>query len=155
MNQEQFMQLQMIEQEVNQLNQQTELVEQNLNEISELKAGLEEIEKNETKEILVNVGKRIYIPVEIKEKSLVVEVGNKNFVKKSISETKKLIDEQLKKLNEAKLQIVERLQELEMTMRDLVREASNSDKGHHGCGSDECGCEEDCGDECSCGHDHK
>ena len=43
MNQEQLIELQMIEQEANQLNQQTELIEQNLGEIQELREGLEEI----------------------------------------------------------------------------------------------------------------
>jgi len=157
MDQEQFMQLQMIEQEVNQLNSQTELIEQNLNEIQELKVALEEIDKKETKEILVNLGKRIYIPVEIKEKSLTVEVGNKNFVKKSISETRDLIDEQIKKLLGARAQIVERLHELEISMSELIIEANQNtgDNKNHDCGDENCECEEDCGDECKCGHEHK
>ena len=125
------MQLQMIEQEANQLNQQTELIEQNLKEIEELKTGLGEIEKKETKEILVNIGKRIYLPVEIKDKNLIVEVGNKNFVKKSIEEAKELIDEQICKLNSAREQITERLHELEMNMNEMISEMSEKSEKKH------------------------
>ncbi|MEK6860169.1 MAG: prefoldin subunit alpha [Nanoarchaeota archaeon] len=131
MNQEQMMQLQMIEQEANQLNQQTELIEQNLKEIEELKTGLGEIEKKETKEILVNIGKRIFLPVEIKDKNLIVEVGNKNFVKKSIEEAKELIDEQICKLNSAREQITERLHELEMNMNEMISEMSEKSEKKH------------------------
>ncbi len=125
------MQLQMIEQEANQLNQQTELIEQNLKEIEELKTGLGEIEKKETKEILVNIGKRIFLPVEIKDKNLIVEVGNKNFVKKSIEEAKELIDEQICKLNSAREQITERLHELEMNMNEMISEMSEKSEKKH------------------------
>lgn len=168
MDQEKIMQLQMIEQEVNQLNQQSQLIEQHISEMQELKSGLNELEKNENKEILVNLGKRIYIPVEIKDKELIVEVGNKTFVKKSIKDTNQVVDEQMEKLTLARYQITERLQELDSEMDILIKENSDKDEqnpseedgccGHeHGknkntkeCKHEDCQCEEDCGDNCKC-----
>jgi prefoldin alpha subunit len=122
MNQEQLMKFQMIEQEAQQLNQQLQLIEQNISEIFEIKTSLEEIEKKESKEILANLGKKIYIPVEIKEKHLIVEVGNKKLVKKSFSETKELVSEQLNKLDQAKMHISNRLESLQSEAERLMLE---------------------------------
>jgi prefoldin alpha subunit len=178
MDQERIMQLQMVEQEVNQLSQQSQLIEQHISEMQELKLGLIEIEKSENQEILVNLGKRIYIPVEIKDRELIVEVGNKTFVKKSIADTNQLVDEQMEKLVLAKYQITERLGELDSQMDLLIREnpekeslgkgseeinedGCGQEHGKHSCEGkcepdgkeckhEDCKCEEDCGDECKC-----
>ena len=121
MEQEQLIQLQIIEQETNQLEQQLQLIEQHLVEMQQLKTGLDELEQTDKKEILANIGKGIYIPAEIKSKDLIVEVGNKNFVKKSIPEAKKIIEEQIKKLNSVKQQIVEKVDELQGQMNGLIK----------------------------------
>jgi len=112
MNQEQLIQLQIIEQEAQQLEQQSQIIEQNIIEMQNLNNSLEELEKTDKKEILANIGRGIYIPAEIKDKNLTVEVGNKVFVKKSIPETKKIVEEQIEKLDEAREQIKDRLDDL-------------------------------------------
>lgn len=131
MNQEQIMQFQMLEQEANKLSQQLQLIENNLNEIGEIKEGLDEIEEKETIEMLANIGKKIYIPVEIKDKNLIIEVGNKKFVKKSISETKELINEQIGKLNSARQEITEKLEELQEEANKLMMQIEKSQKHGH------------------------
>jgi len=135
MKQEQIMQIQMMEQEVNQLNQQLQLIEQNIKEMGELSESLEEIGNEKNKDILANLGKRIFIPVEIKDRKLIVEVGKGNFVKKSVSETKEVIERESKKLMEGRAQIMERLTSLQMEMNNLFMdmqkeqvEASNNRK---------------------------
>ena len=110
----------MMEQEVNQLNQQLQLIEQNIKEMEELLESLEEIGKEGNKDILANLGKRIFIPVEIKDKNLIVEVGKGNFVKKSVLETKEVIERESKKLIEGRNQIMERLTSLQIEMNNLI-----------------------------------
>lgn len=122
MKQEQIMQIQMMEQEVNQLNQQLQLIEQNIKEMGDLLESLEEIGNEQNKEILANLGKRIFIPVEIKDRKLIVEVGKGNFVKKSVPETKEVIGRESKKLMEGRAQIMERLTSLQMEMNNLIME---------------------------------
>ena len=122
MDQEAIMKIQMMEQETNQLNEQLKSVDQNVSEMNDLKASLEEIESNDNKEIMANLGKRIFIPVDIKEKSLIVEVGKGNFVKKSVPDTKKIVDEENDKLMEAKNQIMGRLDELQNDMNKMIME---------------------------------
>ena len=122
MDQEAIMKIQMMEQETNQLNEQLKMVDQNVIEMKDLKASLDEIDSNENKEIMANLGKRIFIPVDIREKSLIVEVGKGNFVKKSVPDTKKIVDEEGDKLMEAKNQIMGRLDELQNDMNKMIME---------------------------------
>lgn len=158
MNQEQIMQFQMMEQEANRLSQQLQMIENNLKEIEGIKDGLKEIEKKETKEILANIGKKIYIPVEIKDKNLIIEVGNKKFVKKSISETRELIKEQIEKLNSARQEITGALEQLQEEAGKLMMNIQNSQEEEHNHGHEhkhnhkhedghECDCKDD---ECEC-----
>ncbi len=128
MNQEQIMQIQMMEQEATQLNEHLKMIEQNISEMQELNIGLEEIEKKESQEILANIGKRIYIPVEIKSKKLIVDIGNKTFIKKSISETKEIVKEQIKKLGVGKIEVMARIEEIQGTMEKLLEEIEKDPK---------------------------
>lgn len=128
MDQQQIIQIQMFEQEAQQLNQQLQLIDQNISEMQDLELSLDEIEKKENNEILANLGKGIYIPVEIKDKKLIVEVGNKNFVKKTIPEAKEIIKEQLVKLVSAKSQISERLDVLQAEIGNLMQNIEKEGK---------------------------
>ena len=150
MDQEQIMQFQMMEQEANRLSQQLQMIENNLKEIEGIKEGLEEIEKKDTKDILANIGKKIYLPVEIKEKNLIIEFGNKKFVKKSISETKELINEQIVKLNSARQEITGGLEQLQEEAGKLMMEIEKIQGDEHNhehedgeCKDDDCKCEKD------------
>jgi len=122
MDQQQIIKIQMMEQEVNQLNQQLQLIEQNIVELNELMASLDEIDKPENKEILANLGKKVFIPVEIKDKNLIIEVGKGYFVKKTVSEAKKVIEGENGKLIVGKGQIMERLEILQNEMNGMIME---------------------------------
>lgn len=137
MDQEQIIQFQMLEQEANKISQQLQLVENNLNEIAEIREGLDEIERKETKEMLANIGKKIYIPVEIRDKNLIIEVGNKKFVKKSIKETKELIEEQIEKLGHVKQEMTDGLEELQEEANKLMMQLEKSQKHKHNRKEDE------------------
>jgi len=120
MEQEQLIQIQMMQQEAQQLEQQAQMIEQHLTEMQGLESGLEELDKTKEKEILSSIGKGIYIPAEIKSKELRVEVGKGNFVKKTIPETKKIINEQVEKLSSVKVQISERMNQIQEEMSGLI-----------------------------------
>ena len=128
MEQQQIMQIQMMEQEAQQLNQQLQMIEQGVVEMQELELSLVDLEKDASKDILANLGKGIYIPVEIKDKKLIVEVGKKNFVKKTIPQTKDLITEQLTKLVAAKSQTLERLESLQKEIQQIMTRIQQSEK---------------------------
>jgi len=118
MDQGEIIKVQMMEQEVNQLNEQLKVVEQNVVELGSLNESLDELGKG--KEIFANLGKKIFIPVEIKEDKLVVDIGKDNFVKKSIPDTKAIVENQMTGLMEVKGQVMGRLQGLEAEMGELI-----------------------------------
>ncbi|MDD5012761.1 MAG: prefoldin domain-containing protein, partial [Candidatus Nanoarchaeia archaeon] len=72
------------------------------------------------------------------------DIGNGNIVKKSIPETKKLIQEQTKKLELIRKELENNLEQLGEEITGMMNSQGHS---HH------CGCEED--GECNCGHDEK
>lgn len=124
MKQEHIIQIQLIEQEANQLSEQLKLIELNVQEMNELKLSLDEIDNldDNNKKILTNLGRKIYLPVTINDNNLIVEVGKDNFVKKSIPETKKIINDQIERLNDAKYQIIGMLNDLQTKMDSLISE---------------------------------
>lgn len=124
MNQENVLKAQIMEQEGNQLNQQLELISQNVNELNEVKSSLIEIEKKDCKEMLANIGKKIFIPAEIKEKKLYIDVGNKVVLEKTPLEAIKIIDEQIEKLEIAKNQVTEELDKLHLRVQELLNNVS-------------------------------
>ena len=112
-NQEEVMyKLSMYEQQIMQLQQQLEAVEQAIIEMSSLVLGLNELTGSKEKEILAPIGRGIFVKTKLISENLTVDVGGKNFVKKSIPETKELINNQIKKLEEVKKELNENLEEI-------------------------------------------
>lgn len=99
-NQEVIYKLGMMEQQLQQLQQQLEAVERGINELERLEMGLDEIPGSKDKEILAQIGRGIYVKAKLVSEELTVSIGDNNFVKKSVPETKELIKEQIQKLKE-------------------------------------------------------
>ena len=100
--QELMMKLNMFEQQIQHLNQQLQAVEEGIVEMNSLSFALDELKGEEGKEILSPLGRGIFTKTKLISEDLVVDIGGKNFVKKSIPDTKNLIGYQLKKLEEVK-----------------------------------------------------
>ena len=94
---------QMLEQQIVAIQQQLQAVEQTLLDMASLNLGLDEIKKD--KEILSPIGAGIFAKAKLISEELIVAIGEKNYIKKSIPETKKLIQEQIKKLEIAKKEL--------------------------------------------------
>jgi len=120
--------LAVFEQEINKLEQQMQLIEQQVLEMQSLYSGLKELEKSKEKQMWANLGKNIFIKTEILDKNLLVDIGNRTFVKKNITETLKLIEEQLIKLIEVKNKVMGKLQEIQQQMEEVIMEAQRGEK---------------------------
>jgi len=53
---------------------------------------------------------------------LIVEVGKGNLIEKNLEDTKAIIEEQIGKLNMGKMQITDRLEELQSDMMKMIME---------------------------------
>ena len=123
-----MIEMQILQQQAQELDQQAQIIEKNISDLRELKLSLEEIEKQQDNQILANIGKRIYLPVEIKDKELFVEIGKGNFVKKSIPDTNKVVEEQIKKLIIAKDDVNQKLDELQKEAMNLMTNLQEKQK---------------------------
>ncbi|HEB47148.1 MAG TPA: prefoldin subunit alpha [Candidatus Pacearchaeota archaeon] len=125
-NQEIMIKLGMFEQQIQQLRQQSQAVEESIIEITALNYGLGELEDSAGKEILAPLGRGIFVKTKLLSDKLTVDVGGRNFVKKSIPETKKIIENQIKKLNEIKEDLNRNLEEINQELIKTISEAKEN-----------------------------
>ena len=121
------MQLQQMEQDLSYLQEQFNLFEQTIHELKVLVESLDELEKGNSNELLVNVGRKLYLPVQVQEKSLIVDVGKNTFVKKNIPDTKKIIDEQLLNLMKGKGQLMEQMNQLHEEIEQVLKKVEQDE----------------------------
>lgn len=121
--QEIMAQLQMFEQQAQQLQQQLQAVEEAIVEMNSLNTGLDEISSGKNKEILSPLGRGVFTKAKLISEELIVDVGDKNFVKKSVPETKKIIQDQTEKLMNIREDLHNKLQGLEMQFTELMKDS--------------------------------
>lgn len=121
--QELIFKLSVFEQQAQQLQQQLQAVEQGIIEINSLSLGLDEIKGKIGGEIFAPIGRGIFAKTKLDSEELLVDVGGKNFVKKSIPETKKLIENQIKNLEDIRKDLENSIEEVNQQLTDLVLEA--------------------------------
>ena len=130
--QELMFKLSMYEQQGQQLQQQLQAIEHGIVDLGTLSVGLEELKGKEGKEILAPIGNGIFTKSKLLSEELIVDIGGKNFVKKNISDTKKIIGEQITKLESAKNEVHNALQKIGGEIKNLLIEAQGQvqeDKG--------------------------
>lgn len=123
--QELMLKLGTFEQQIQQLQQQLQAVEQGIVELNSLNFGLDELKGGKGKEILSPVGRGIFARTKLLSEELTVDIGGKNFVKKSIPETKKIIEEQTEKLGEIKNELEKNLKNINTEIREVIMGAQN------------------------------
>ena len=127
-NQQEFiLKLSMFEQQMNQIQQQIQAVENGIAELNLLNFGLEDLRGKKDLEIMAHIGKGIFARGKLTSEELVVDVGDKNFVTKSIPETKELINKQIEKLEEVKRELNEALEKIGEEINSVLEEANNSE----------------------------
>jgi len=124
MEEELEIKLGMFEQQIMQLQQQLQAINQANFEITKLNQGLDDLIGSKDKEILASLGKGIFANAKLASEDLVVDIGEGNFVKKSIPETKKIIEKQLVKLEDVRKEIEENLVKIDKEMTQLVLDST-------------------------------
>mgnify|MGYP001412496869 CR=1 FL=1 len=118
--QELLFKISMFEQHTENIRQQLSAVEESFIYLESLNLGLDDLKNSKGKEILASIGKGIFVKAQLLSEELTVDVGGRNFVKKDISETKKIIEEQIKKLQEIKKELEEKLEGMNKEMINLL-----------------------------------
>ena len=125
--QELLFKLSMFEQQIQNLQQQLRAVEEGMIDIGTLKEGLDEIKNSVGREIVAPLGRGIFVNAKLSSDDLIVDVGGRNLVKKSVQETKEIIGEQLKKLEEIRKEINLKLDETDKELTRIISEAAESE----------------------------
>jgi len=116
---EKLVKLALLEQEAKQLEQQLETIEQKILELEVLKFNLDELEKIKlNNEMLSSIGKNVFIKTSLLSKELYVDVGAKTIVKKSIRETREIIDKDIMRLMELRETISKQLENINIEIQD-------------------------------------
>jgi len=115
------------EQQINNLNSQLEVIEKASVEMISLKENLGSLRDQKNNEIFSHIGKGIYIKSKLISEDFLVDIGNKNFVKKNIGDTQLLIGEQIDKLKEVKKEINTNLDELNKEILKIIDEAQSQE----------------------------
>ena len=142
---------QIFEQQIMQIQQQVQAVDQAIVEIGLLEKGLSDLIGKKDLEILSPLGKGIFTKTKLLSEDLIVDVGGKNFVTKSIPDTQKLIKEQLTKLQQVKGELEGELENINGELTKTMLEFQQNAKMQHdcACAHDE-ECKHECGDDCKC-----
>ena len=92
----------MFEQQIRLIQEQLQAVEQALFDLETVDIGLEELIGKKDNEILAPIGRGIYAKAKLISDELIVDIGGKNFVNKSIPDTQKILKDQIEKLKKIK-----------------------------------------------------
>ena len=119
-SQEALNKLEISERNIEALSQQLQLIEKNITELDSLNFGMDEIKGSVGKEVLAQLGRGIFVKTKLLSDELIVDVGSKNFVKKSVSETRKIIKEQVEKLHQLKKELEGEIEKIDNEMTGLI-----------------------------------
>ena len=152
--QELMLKFQMFEQQIRAIQQQLQAVEEAIIDISKLNLELDDLIGKTDSEILAPIGRGIFAKAQLLSEELLVDIGNKNFVKKTIPETKEIIQNQIKKLEKLREELNSGLESINQEVTKTF-ENSQKEHKHSECDCDckkgeNCDCEGDCGEECAC-----
>jgi len=129
-NQQEIMfKLSMFEQQIQQLGQQLQAVEQSIVDMNTLHMGLDEINGGKGKEIFAPIGRGIFAKAKIVSEDLTVDIGGRNFVKKTIPQTKKILEEQIEKLENVKKELESNVDQVNNELQQTLMEAQKMERG--------------------------
>lgn len=118
------------EKQIRQIQEQLQVIEQAILDMNQISLGLDEIKGKKDLEILSPIGRGIFVKAKILSDELTVDVGEGNFVKKSIPETKEIIAEQVKKLGEMKKDLESELEKIDKDMTQTMQESEGHKHEH-------------------------
>ncbi|NCN86374.1 prefoldin subunit alpha [archaeon] len=110
------------EQEIIYLQEQLKAVGQAIYDMNVVVSGLTDLKGKTGEEIMAPIGRGIFVKAKLLSEELTVDVGGKNFITKSIDETKGLIEDQVKKLNTMKNEIESSLDKVNEDITKTMQE---------------------------------
>ena len=128
--QRKYFEFQLLDQQLKQIQEQIFLIQQQIQELESLNANVDSISTTEKKsEILSPLGAGVFIKTELKEnKEVLMNIGAKTAVLKTIPDAKKLIALQVNELKRIDMQLNEQLQQGALRASALQEEVEQLSK---------------------------
>jgi len=122
--QEKYMEFQLVQQQIEQLNKYMEELDSKLQEFSLTKYNIENMDKiKPNTESFVSHAPGIFAEAELKEnKKFVINVGANVMVEKTIPQISELLDKQIKEISQAQVQMDQNILELNKKATDLMKD---------------------------------
>ncbi|HIG51924.1 prefoldin subunit alpha [Candidatus Parvarchaeota archaeon] len=125
MEQELMGKLNLAYQKSQEFDKQINIISQQTLELSKFGEHLDELISFEEKKILTSLGKGVFIKSSIDEKKLFVEVGTGIFIKKDPENARKVVDSQIKKLEELKNSLMLEASQNDEALKEMMKEIEN------------------------------
>lgn len=126
--QEYLIRLQMLEQQANQFGEQLRVIDQQVSELDNLKEDIGRLGEIKESEMFSEIGKGIYVKGNLDKKQILVDVGNKILIPKSIKEIQLIVDSQTKKFGEVKREIANKIDQINQEVDSLINEVKSPNK---------------------------
>lgn len=115
-----------LRQESQEVEQQLNFVVQQINELEVFSKNLEDLQNQKEKEILASLGKGVYVKAKRNgEEKIFVEVGAGVVLKKSILETREIIEGQIKKFKNARIQLSQQLEGYASDFNEMLNQVNS------------------------------
>ena len=102
------------------------LIEQQLSELEKFKSNLATLDESKEREFLASLGKGVFIKSEIMDKILFVDVGSGVLIKKTTTEAKEVVEDQMKKILEIRIELQKQIELINRELQNLIKEIEKS-----------------------------
>lgn len=130
MEQEILQRAMVMRQQSEEIERQLEFIKEQIYELEKFAESLQALRDSKETEILAPLGKGVYVKSERKEDTFFVEVGAGVVVKKSLEDTKRVIDNQIDKFSKVKVHLLEQLEAFATQFRAMLTEVQHL-RGDH------------------------
>jgi len=127
-NQELMLRASLLERQSQEIQSTLEFIDKQLLELEEFGSDLESFSKSSEKQMISSLGKGIYVKSSLENKDLYVNVGAGVIVKKSPEDAERIVEGQVKKLKEARVQLSAQLEANNQALVNLISEVEKIKK---------------------------
>ena len=110
---------------IEQITENLKYLESQIQELEDFLSNIDFFNKSQEKEMFSSLGKGVHVKSELKSKDLYIEVGAGVVVKKNSQEAKKIIESQIKKLKEARLELLSHLESHQAQLEEFLENKIN------------------------------
>jgi len=126
MDQKTLMELQRILQESKRTEEKVRFIDEQIVEMNSFRETLSDVGNEDNEEFLSPLGKGVFVKSVINDRKLFVDAGSGVFVRKTPFEAREIVEQQLEKLELTKLDTLEKLEDLQQELNELVGGASGN-----------------------------